>query len=148
MKSPPASCPLPPAFPKRSVHNSNRLAIDTCVLSEYTKKNPNFYVINWLDFQNESGLFISILSIAEIKKGIVRIEDSQSDRANKLRIWVEKLQTRFIDRILPLDEKIWIFWTSGEKCSICYIMGANKSAPTSGTILMVGAYGIRPFSIR
>lgn len=84
--------------------------LDTCVLSEYTKKNPNFYVINWLDFQNESGLFISILSIAEIKKGIVRIEDSQSDRANKLKTWVETLQTRFIDRIIPLDEKILNCW--------------------------------------
>jgi len=80
--------------------------LDTCVLSEYTKKNPNSQVIDWLDGQEEAGLLISILSIAEIRKGIIRITDSQPNRANKLRIWVEKLQTRFIDRILPLDEEI------------------------------------------
>ena len=84
--------------------------LDTCVLSEYTKKNPNSQVIDWLEGQEEVGLFISILSIAEIRKGIIRITDSQPDRANKLRIWVEKLQTRFIDRILPLDEKILNSW--------------------------------------
>ena len=84
--------------------------LDTCVLSEYTKKNPNSQVIDWLEGQEEVGLFISILSIAEIRKGIIRITDSQPNRANKLRIWVEKLQTRFIDRILPLDEEILNSW--------------------------------------
>lgn len=84
--------------------------LDTCVLSEYTKKNPNSQVIDWLDGQEEAGLLISILSIAEIRKGIIRITDSQPNRANKLRIWVEKLQTRFIDRILPLDEEILNSW--------------------------------------
>ena len=63
--------------------------LDTCVLSEYTKKNPNSQVIDWwLDEQKEAVLFISTLSIAEIRKGIIRITDSQPDRANKLRIWV------------------------------------------------------------
>ena len=84
--------------------------LNTCVLSEYTKKNPNSQVIDWLDEQEEAGLFISKLSIAEIRKGIIRITDSQPNRANKLRIWVEKLQTRFIDRILPLDEEILNSW--------------------------------------
>lgn len=84
--------------------------LDTCVLSEYTKKNPNSQVIDWVDEQEEAGLFISILSIAEIRKGIVRITDSQPDKANKLRKWLEKLQTRFIERILPLDEKILNSW--------------------------------------
>ncbi len=38
--------------------------LDTCVLSEYVKKNPNYQVIDWLDNQDETSLFISILSIA------------------------------------------------------------------------------------
>jgi len=84
--------------------------LDTCVLSEYTKKNPNSQVIDWLDEQEETGLFISILSIAEIRKGIIRIKDSQPNRYNKLSTWLEKLQTRFIDRIIPLNEKTLNSW--------------------------------------
>jgi predicted nucleic acid-binding protein len=84
--------------------------LDTCVLSEYTKKNSNSQVIDWLDEQEETGLFISILSIAEIRKGIIRIKDSQPSRYNKLSTWLEKLQTRFIDRIIPLNEKTLNSW--------------------------------------
>jgi predicted nucleic acid-binding protein len=47
--------------------------LDTCVLSEYVKKTPNIQVIQWLDEQEEGNLFISILSIGEIKKGIIKI---------------------------------------------------------------------------
>ncbi len=46
--------------------------LDTCVLSEYVKKQPKQIVIEWLDAQDEDGLFISVLSIGEIEKGIVK----------------------------------------------------------------------------
>ncbi len=51
-----------------------KLLLDTCVVSEYIKNKPNQMVINWLDQQNETELFISIISIAEIQKGIFKIQ--------------------------------------------------------------------------
>jgi len=54
--------------------------LDTCVLSEYVKKQPNTVVINWLDQQKEEDLLISILSIGELKKGIIKLEQSQPIR--------------------------------------------------------------------
>ena len=84
--------------------------LDTCVLSEYVKKNPNYQVINWLDNQDETSLFISILSTAELKKGIIKIQKSQPNRYQKLWNWLQKLEPRFASRILPLDEKTINTW--------------------------------------
>ena len=84
--------------------------LDTYVISEYVKKQPNQQVINWIDVQEESSLFISIITIAEIKKGIVRIEKSQPSRYQKLEKWLQKIEQRFTNRILPLNENILDTW--------------------------------------
>ena len=73
-------------------------------------KQPCERVINWIDAQEESSLFISIITIAEIKKGIVRIEKSQPSRYQKLEKWLQKLEQRFTNRILPLNENILDTW--------------------------------------
>lgn len=84
--------------------------LDTCVLSEYVKKKPNFQVIQWLDEQNEDSLFISILTIAELKKGIIKIKKSQASRYQKLNNWLLKIEQRFAGRILPLNKNILDTW--------------------------------------
>ena len=47
--------------------------LDTCVLSEYAKKAPAPQVIAWLDEQDEESLFISVISLGEIEKGILKL---------------------------------------------------------------------------
>ncbi len=80
--------------------------LDTCVLSEYVKKKPNETVIQWLDEQEEASLFISLLSIGEIKKGIIKIEKKQPQRYQKLNRWLQKVESRFLGRIIDLDREI------------------------------------------
>ena len=58
--------------------------IDTCVISEFVKRKPNDHVRNWFNQQDEKQLFISAISLAEIKKGIYKIKPSQPERALKL----------------------------------------------------------------
>lgn len=84
--------------------------LDTCVLSEYVKKKPNEKVIQWLDEQEEASLFISILSIGEIKKGIIKIEQQQPQRYQKLTLWLQTVELRFSERIINLDYKIINCW--------------------------------------
>lgn len=84
--------------------------LDTCVISEYAKKKPNQSVIEWLDLQQEDSLFISILTIAELKKGIFKIKNSQPERYQKLSNWLKKIEERFDDRILPLSQQILNIW--------------------------------------
>jgi predicted nucleic acid-binding protein len=77
--------------------------LDTCALSEYVKKAPAPAVIQWLDDQDESSLFLSVISIGEIEKGILKLRASDTRRSQKLTAWLGKVEQRFAGRILPLD---------------------------------------------
>lgn len=82
--------------------------IDTNVISEPKQKKPNRRVIEWLDAQDESKIYLSVLSVGEIRKGITRL-DSGKKKA-ELEKWLEKLRNRFARRILPLSEKTFLVW--------------------------------------
>ena len=84
--------------------------LDTCVLSEYVRKTPAPEVIRWLDEQDESSLFISVISLGEIEKGILKLRASDPRRSQKLTAWLGKVEQRFAGRILPLDTAALHVW--------------------------------------
>lgn len=84
--------------------------LDTCALSEYAKKVPAHNVIAWLDEQDEASLFISVISLGEIEKGILKLRASDPHRSQKLTAWLGKLEQRFAGRILPLDAAALHVW--------------------------------------
>ena len=49
--------------------------LDTCVLSEFTRRQPDQQVIDWLNSVSEENLFISVITIGEIQRGIERLPD-------------------------------------------------------------------------
>ena len=83
--------------------------LDTCVISEVRKKIPSPKVLAWLGRQEESGLFLSALTISELHTGAVRLDDSK--RRDQLLDWIHReLVARFHRRILPVDETVAIQW--------------------------------------
>ena len=58
--------------------------LDTCALSEYAKKAPAPEVIAWLDEQDEASLFISVITLGEIEKGILKLRQADPRRSQKL----------------------------------------------------------------
>ncbi len=83
--------------------------LDTCVLSELVKKKPDQKVIEWISDIEESKLFVSVLTIGEIHKGIEKLPKS-ARRATLLQ-WVnEDLRKRFRGRILPFDLQTAAVW--------------------------------------
>jgi len=82
--------------------------LDTCTISEPKQKRPNKKVLEWLDAQDESKLYLSVLTIGEIRKGITRLESSREKA--ELEKWLEQLRARFSRRILPLSEKTFLVW--------------------------------------
>ena len=61
--------------------------LDTCVLSEYTRRKPNTKVIHWVDELEETDLYLSTITIGEIKKGI-ELLPSDSNRKQTLTFWL------------------------------------------------------------
>jgi toxin FitB len=82
--------------------------LDTCAISEPKQKMPSEKVLEWLDAQDESKLFLSVLTIGEIRKGITRLESGR--KKVELENWLEQLRMRFSRRILPMSEKTFLVW--------------------------------------
>jgi predicted nucleic acid-binding protein len=82
--------------------------LDTCVLSELRKSDGNPAVRHAVDaFANED-LFISVLSIGEITKGLMLLDDSRKRRG--IQSWVKALETLYADRLLPVDLETCRIW--------------------------------------
>ncbi len=79
--------------------------LDTNVLSEPTRPRPDPGVLSWLASANEDEIFISAVTIAEIRRGIQRLPPGRK-RAG-LDGWLDgNLRPRFETRILPVDSRI------------------------------------------
>lgn len=82
--------------------------LDTCVLSEYRKPAPSAKVLAWVDEQADDSLYISVLTIGELDKGICRMPPS--NRKTNLAAFVDALIARFDRRILDLDTETLRRW--------------------------------------
>ena len=83
--------------------------LDTCVLSELIKKAPSQKVVKWVSKTEETNLFISVLTIGEIHKGIEKLPESK--KKEKLHKWVNyDLQERFKNRIVNFDLQTATVW--------------------------------------
>jgi predicted nucleic acid-binding protein len=78
---------------------------DTNVVSEWVKPSPNPGVVAWLADTNEDQVFLSVVTLTELRYGIERIPMGQ--RQKRLRAWLENdLAMRFEGRILTIDTAI------------------------------------------
>ena len=109
--------------------------LDTCVLSEYAKKSPAPGVIAWLDEQDEASLFISVISLGEIEKGILKLRASDPSRSQKLTAWLGKVEQRFAGRILPLDAAALHVWAQ----IAAHSESSGQSLPVMDGLLMATA---------
>jgi predicted nucleic acid-binding protein len=83
--------------------------LDTNVISEWVKPKPHIGVIRWLAEADEDRVFISVISIAEIRMGLERMAKGQ--RRDRIAAWLsDDLPIRFEGRILPVDLAIAQEW--------------------------------------
>jgi predicted nucleic acid-binding protein len=83
--------------------------LDTNVISELIKPRPNPNVTNWVEATDEQLLYLSVLTLGEIRRGIASLPDA--GRRIKLETWLDsELVLRFADRILPIDLAIADRW--------------------------------------
>lgn len=85
-----------------------RALLDTCVVSELRRSDGDPRVRAAVNAIPDDDLFLSVLTIGEIVKGIALLEPGQKQRT--LQEWVDELQTRFADHILPVDLPTCVLW--------------------------------------
>lgn len=88
---------------------TGRWLLDTCVLSECARARPNAHVMSWLAEADEAALALSVLTLAELKRGALALPPSR--RRSALEAWIdEALPARFLDRVFPVNKQVADVW--------------------------------------
>lgn len=77
--------------------------IDTVTLSELRKRERDPSVVKWFERQRTSDLFLSVISIGEIERGIARQRTTDPGFATALADWLDKVLSIYGERIVPFD---------------------------------------------
>ena len=106
--------------------------LDTNVLSETRRKKADPGVMAFLQSVDSASLFLSVLTIGELRKGVAAkmLRDSDPATAKSLASWVEGLEFGFADRILGIDAataRLWGDWSG------------NRPRPVVDTLLAATA---------
>ena len=85
--------------------------LDTNVISEIRKgRRSDPQVSNWYAGVDEPQLFISSLTIGEVRAGIERIRQRDSAQASTLEAWLETVMQQYTGRILTVDAAVADTW--------------------------------------
>jgi toxin FitB len=85
--------------------------LDTNVISELAVARPSQKVIDWIGSIDSEQVYLSVLTIGELKKGIDKLPDSE--RKTRLDVWMrEDLLVRFEGHILNIDIGTMLIWGS------------------------------------
>jgi len=111
-----------------------RYLLDTNIISNVVKPQPSAALLAWWAKQRDADLFISSLTVAEIRRGI--LEKPRGKKRDALDAWFagpEGPQALFAGRVLPFDDKAGLIWAR--------LMADGKAAgrPRSGLDMIVAA---------
>jgi predicted nucleic acid-binding protein len=89
----------------------SRYLLDTDIISNVTKPAPSESLLAWMAEQADEDLFISSLTVAEIRRGV--LEKPAGRKRNQLEAWFsgpDGPSALFAGRVLPFDEKAALVW--------------------------------------
>lgn len=83
--------------------------VDTNVLSEAVRTKPEPRVLDWIGAADETLLYLSVLTLGEIRKGLALLP--QGRRRTRIEAWIDvEVQSRFAGRILPITSAVADRW--------------------------------------
>ncbi|MCF4166105.1 type II toxin-antitoxin system VapC family toxin [Zavarzinia compransoris] len=111
-----------------------RYLIDTNIISNVVKPQPSDALLAWMAVQHDETLFVSSLTIAELRRGI--LEKPRGRKRDALEAWFsgpEGPQSLFAGRILPFDADAALIWAQ--------LMADGKAAgrPRSALDMIIAA---------
>jgi toxin FitB len=84
--------------------------LDTCVISELASTKPNQSVVAWIDDLNDEDIYLSVITLGEIRRGIDRLPISSKRKT--LEKWLQSILVRFQSNIISVDTSIILHWGS------------------------------------
>lgn len=87
-----------------------RYLLDTNVVSEIRRSRPDPGVVAWFDGLGQGDVFVSVLTLGEIRLGIVRLRRRDPEQAEVLDRWLSQLRRSYADRVLPVTDVVAERW--------------------------------------
>jgi toxin FitB len=84
--------------------------LDTNLISETRRIRADAGVMAFLAAADAAGLFLSVLTFGELRKGVEAKRRTDSVTAARLGVWVDGIETTFADRVLPVDAPAARLW--------------------------------------
>jgi predicted nucleic acid-binding protein len=106
--------------------------LDTNVISETRKTRADRSVIAFLNAADADSLFLSVLTLGELRKGVEAKRRTDVVTADRLRAWIDDIEITFADRVIPVDAATARRW--GE-------LSAAQSLPVIDTLIAATAIG-------
>lgn len=86
------------------------LILDTNVISGLRQPERAPELVTWLERQNDADLYLSVVTLGEIERGIARQDLLDPGFARDLRDWMTRTMQLFADRLLPVDAQSARIW--------------------------------------
>lgn len=84
--------------------------IDTDILSALRRPDRNAEIVGWISGQRAADLYLSVVTVGEIERGIARERQRNPGFADRLGAWLDNLVRLYADRILPVDTSVARRW--------------------------------------
>lgn len=116
--------------------------LDTCVLSELRRATPSAAVIHWFDSVSEESLFVSVVVLAELRRGIEKARVLNPAHATRLDVWFAQIALRFKGRTFETDSAVWDAWAGA-----CGKLDASGQPPPPIDTLLVATAQLHNLTI-
>ena len=127
--------------------------LDTNLLSETRKPKPDPGVVAFLQSAEPSSVFISVLTLGELRKGVAakKIKDPNPAAARQLAAWIEGLELSFADRILGIDAataRLWGDWSGQRPRPVIDTLLAATAVPHDLTLVTRNLRDVRGIPVK
>lgn len=87
-----------------------KFLLDTNVVSEIQRGQPDVQVQRWFAGLDDEDLFLSVVVLSEIARGIEQLRPRDPSRAAGFDAWLHRLKSRYAGRIIEIDAEIGEIW--------------------------------------
>lgn len=125
--------------------------LDTNVLSETRRKQADERVMAFLAGAEPSALYISVLTLGELRKGVALKRRSDPEAAERLAGWVEGLEFSFAERIVGIDiatARLWGDWSAERPRPVVDTLLAATAAAREMTLVTRNTADVSDLKVR
>lgn len=125
--------------------------LDTNVLSETRKRIADPGVMSFLEAAEPSALYLSVMALGELRKGVAIKKSADANAAKLLGAWVDGLEYTFADRIVGIDSAIarsWGEWSADRPRPVIDTLMAATAASLSMTLVTRNVRDLRGLKVK